>query len=93
MRTYGFVLVALLGVGCGSKKAPGDRKVTGSPTVAIDGKIHVTVGFSRPMVARDQLDKPVASPPLTVSPALVGEAKWVDEMGGREDAGGVAARS
>jgi hypothetical protein len=77
MRTYGLVLVALA-VGCGSK-APGDLEVTGSPTGEVEGRIHLTIGFSRPMVARDQLDTPVASPPVTVSPALAGEAKWLDE--------------
>jgi len=79
MRTYGLVLVALLGVGCGSKKGAGDLTVTGSPTGEVTGKIHLTIGFSRPMVAHDQLDKPVAAPPVTVSPALVGEAKWTDD--------------
>ena len=79
MRTYGLVLVALLGVGCGSKQGPVDLKVTGSPTGEIDGKMHLTVAFSRPMVAHDQVDKPVAAPPVTLSPALVGEAKWSDE--------------
>jgi len=79
MRTYGLVLVALLGVGCGSKKTPGDLTVTGSPTGEVTGKIHLTIGFSRAMVAHDQLDKPVAAPPVTVSPQLVGEAKWTDD--------------
>jgi len=79
MRTYGLVVVALLGVGCGSKQAPGDLTVTGSPTGEVTGKIHLTIGFSRPMVAHDQLDKPVAAPPITVSPALASEAKWTDD--------------
>jgi len=79
MRTYGFVLVALLGVGCGGSKAPGDLKVTGSPTGEVEGKIHLTIGFSRPMVARDQVDKVVAAPPVSLSPELAGEAKWTDD--------------
>jgi uncharacterized protein YfaS (alpha-2-macroglobulin family) len=79
MRTCGLVVIALLGVGCGSKHAVIDLKVTGSPTGEITGKIHLTIGFSRPMVAHDQLDKPVASPPVRVSPPLVSEAKWLDE--------------
>jgi uncharacterized protein YfaS (alpha-2-macroglobulin family) len=79
MRTYGFVLVALLGFGCGSKHAALDLKVTGSPTGEVEGKIHLTIGFSRPMVARDQLDKVVAAPPIEISPALVSEAKWSDD--------------
>jgi len=79
MRTYGLVVVALLGGGCGSKKTPGDLTVTGSPTGEVTGKIHLTIGFSRPMVAHDQLNKPVAAPPVTVSPQLVGEAKWTDD--------------
>ncbi|HEU4730355.1 MAG TPA: MG2 domain-containing protein [Kofleriaceae bacterium] len=80
MRIYGLVVLALLGSGCGgSKRSPDDLKVTGSPTGAIEGKIHLTIGFSRPMVARDQLNKPVAAPPVTLSPAMVSEAQWVDE--------------
>src|SRR5689334_22065007 len=79
MRSYGLVVAAVLAAGCGSKKAPGDLKVTGTPTGETDGKIHVTLAFSRPMVAKDQLDKAVASPPLKVEPELPGEAKWVDD--------------
>jgi alpha-2-macroglobulin len=79
MRTYGLILVALSAVGCGGSKAPVDLKVTGSPTGEITGKIHLTLAFSRPMVAHDQLDKPVAAPPVTLSPALAGEAKWSDD--------------
>ncbi len=78
MRTY--VLVALLGIGCGgSHSAPGDLKVTGTPTGEIAGQIHLTVSFSRPMVTHDQVGKPVAAPPLTVVPALTGDAAWSDE--------------
>ncbi|HSR97571.1 MAG TPA: MG2 domain-containing protein [Kofleriaceae bacterium] len=56
-----------------------DLKATGSPTGAITGQIHVSVAFSRPMVARDQLDKVVASPPIKIAPELPGEAKWTDD--------------
>jgi alpha-2-macroglobulin len=78
MRNYALVLVAVLGCG-GAKQAPVDLKVTGAPTGEVTGKMHLTVAFSRPMVARDQLDKPVASLPVTVSPELPGEARWIDE--------------
>jgi hypothetical protein len=77
MRTYGLVAVVML-AGCGSKSA-GDLKVTGSPNGNIEGKFHLTVAFSRPMVPRDQIDTPIAAPPVSVSPALVGEAKWLDD--------------
>lgn len=79
MRSHGLVL-ALLVAGCGGpEKALGDLKVTGTPTGVVTGKIHVTLAFSRPMVARDQLDRPVASPPVTLTPALATEARWIDE--------------
>src|SRR5262249_29827588 len=29
--------------------------------------------------AKDQLDKPLASPPIKIAPELVGEARWIDE--------------
>ena len=78
MRNYG--LVALLVVGCGgSHQAPGDLKVTGTPTGEITGQIHLTVAFSRPMVAHDQVGKAAAAPPLTLAPEVAGEAAWSDE--------------
>ena len=85
MRAHVLVLMVGLGLGlgCGSKPAAVDLKVTGSPTGEVTGqaasKLHLAVTFSRPMVARDAVDKPVASPPVTVSPALVGEARWIDD--------------
>ncbi|HZJ62209.1 MAG TPA: MG2 domain-containing protein, partial [Kofleriaceae bacterium] len=72
-------VVALFKIACGGKAAPSDLKVTGSPTGEVTGKIHLTVAFSRPMIARDQVDKPVASPPVQLSPELAGEAKWSDD--------------
>src|SRR5678815_3913492 len=83
MRTYApacaLAVVALFKIACGGKAAPSDLKVTGSPTGEVTGKIHLTVAFSRPMIARDQVDKPVASPPVQLSPELAGEAKWSDD--------------
>ncbi|HET7504292.1 MAG TPA: MG2 domain-containing protein, partial [Kofleriaceae bacterium] len=79
MRTYGLMVLVLLAWGCGAKHSADDLKVTGSPTGAVEGKIHLTIGFSRPMVARDQLNKAVASPPVTLSPALTSEAQWIDD--------------
>ncbi len=82
MRSYGLVLVGLLafgGCGGGKKETQGDLTVTGAPTGEIKGQPRVVLTFSRPMVARDRLDQPVASPPLAVSPEITGEARWVDE--------------
>lgn len=79
MRSYALVAVAVFGLGCGANKPPGDLTVTGSPTGKIEGKIHLTLAFSRPMVAHDQLDRPVAAPPVTIEPALASEAKWLDD--------------
>src|ERR1041384_5053779 len=77
MRSHGLIVVALL-LSCGGSRAV-DLKVTGSPTGAITGQIHLTLAFSRPMVARDQLDKVVAAPPVKIAPELPGEAKWTDD--------------
>jgi uncharacterized protein YfaS (alpha-2-macroglobulin family) len=82
MRTYApaVVVIALFKIACGgAKSAPADLKVTGSPTGEVTGKMHLTVAFSRPMVARDQIDKPVAAPPVQLSPELASEAKWSDD--------------
>ncbi|MBA3540206.1 MAG: hypothetical protein H0T79_11315, partial [Deltaproteobacteria bacterium] len=87
MRTYhGLVLLALWGSavglgGCGggTASAGSTLTVTGSPSGAIEGPVRVVLTFSRPMVARDRLDRPVASPPLTLTPPIAGEARWADD--------------
>lgn len=63
--------------GCGSK-GPSDLKITGTPVGDITGKMHVTVAFSRPMVAADVVGKPAMTPPLALSPDLPGDVTWVD---------------
>ncbi|MBA3395939.1 MAG: hypothetical protein H0T89_25130 [Deltaproteobacteria bacterium] len=82
MRNHGLVLVCLALAGAcggGGSKGPKDLAVTGTPTGVVDGQLRVVLSFSKPMVARDQLDKPVASPPLRVAPAIEGEARWADD--------------
>lgn len=89
MRSYALVLVGLWGAlclgGCGgggggsSVKGQGELTVTGSPTGEITGQRRVVLTFSRPMVAADRLEQPIASPPLAVAPNIPGEARWVDE--------------
>ncbi len=88
MRSYALVLVGLWGALCAcgggggggdSTKGQGDLTVTGAPTGEITGQRRVVLTFSRPMVARDRLEQPVASPPLAVAPNIPGEARWVDE--------------
>nr|MBA3452148.1 hypothetical protein [Deltaproteobacteria bacterium] len=83
MRNLGLVLLALCGVvaGCGggSRKTQGDLTVAGTPTGEITGQMRIVLAFSRPMVGKDLVARPVTSPPLTLSPALEGTATWVDD--------------
>ena len=81
MRNYGLVLVGLWGLvaGCGSKPAHTDLTVVGAPMGEVAGKGRVVLTFSRAMVAPARLERPLASAPIAVSPAIEGEAMWVDE--------------
>lgn len=51
----------------------------GAPIGPTTGKQHLTIGFSRPMVEKAQLDKPLKAAPYKAEPAFNGEAKWLDE--------------
>ena len=51
----------------------------GAPVGPTSGKLHLTIGFTRPMVAKAAIDKPVAAPPFKASPDFPGDAKWLDE--------------
>ena len=51
----------------------------GAPVGPTTGKLHLTIGFTRPMVAKTGLDKPVAAPPFKASPDFAGDARWLDE--------------
>ncbi len=81
MRNYLLILVALLAFGCGGKSKPkGDLKATGTPIGKIEeGQVRVIVAFSKPMVAKEKIDKPEPKPPLSISPDVGGEAKWSDD--------------
>jgi uncharacterized protein YfaS (alpha-2-macroglobulin family) len=87
MRHYGLVLVGLCAAiaaigscgGSAKEQGQGDLTVTGAPTGEIKGQPRVVLTFSRPMVARDRIDQPVAAPPLVVAPEIKGEARWVDD--------------
>lgn len=81
MRNYGVVVVGLaLVMACGGdRKAGGGLTVTGSPSGKIEGQTRVIATFSRPMVAKDRVNQPVASPPLTLTPPIAGRVTWVDE--------------
>ena len=91
MRKLGLVLVALcgsvLGCGGGSSKAKGDLSVAGTPTGEITGQMRIVLAFSRPMVGKDQLARPVPSVPFTLSPALAGTATWVVRASRHEASG------
>lgn len=81
MRHYAVVLLALCGwASCGSdSKLKGDLIVSGAPIGKVDGPLRVVVTFSKPMVARTEIDKPVTSPPVSLAPGLPGEARWSDD--------------
>ncbi len=83
MRKVELVLVALcasvVGCGGGGSKTKGDLSVAGTPTGEITGQMRVVLAFSKPMVGVDQITRPAASPPLTVSPPIAGTATWADD--------------
>ena len=63
--------------GCGSKNH--ELRAIGAPVGPTTGKLHLTIGFSKPMVARDKLDKVLTVAPYFATPAIQGDAKWLDE--------------
>jgi alpha-2-macroglobulin len=82
MRNYALVLMVLSGIaiGCkGSGTARGDLTVSGTPTGEVDRQVRIILAFSRPMVPKDAIDKPVASPPVTLAPDIAREARWTDD--------------
>src|SRR5262245_10663242 len=80
MRNAGWVLLAVLAVGCGSKAKQGDLTVSGTPTGQIEeGQVRVILAFGRPMVGKDKIDQPVAKPPVAITPELAYDARWSDE--------------
>lgn len=54
------------------------RVTSFEPIDRADRRTNVTVTFSKPMVAKDSLDKPMLDPPLTFSPPIHGLARWVE---------------
>lgn len=72
-----------MAVGCGgggSKPKQGDLAAVGTPIGKVEDKeVRVIVAFSKPMVAKDAVDKPLAKLPVSITPDLGGEAKWTDE--------------
>lgn len=80
MRTIISVVVAFV-LGCGGgSKTKGELSAVGTPIGKIEGnQVRVTVAFSRPMVARTAVDKPLPAVPITFAPAFDAEARWADE--------------
>ncbi|MEO8699604.1 MAG: MG2 domain-containing protein [Kofleriaceae bacterium] len=75
-------LVLWAAIGCGGgggAKAPSDLTVAGSPSGKAEGQVRVVLAFSRPMVARDRIDQPVAAPPIAIAPPIEAEARWSDD--------------
>ncbi len=82
MRNYGLVVVALscCALGCGGKApARGELTVTGTPTGKIASQLRVTLAFSRAMVSSERVDQAVTTFPLSLEPAIEGEARWTDD--------------
>lgn len=48
------------------------------PNGNVDLRTNFTLTFSKDMVPRDSLDKPVLDPPLLFMPMVHGQARWVD---------------
>ena len=80
MRLHILVLVALV-IGCGGGSKPkGDLTAAGTPIGKVEGgQVRVIVTFSKPMVAKDKIDKPLPASPIKIDPDLGGEARWADE--------------
>ena len=77
MRNRGLVLLLLLIAGCRGKHS--DLYAVGTPFGPTSDAVHLTIGFTRPMVAKAELGKPVARPPVATEPAIDGEARWLDD--------------
>ena len=73
------VVAVMLAFGCGGKRKPGDLTVAGSPTGEVSGAVHISLGFSRPMVKKDRVGQVATTAPITISPDLPHEAKWTDD--------------
>ncbi len=52
--------------------------VSFEPTGNVDLKTNFTIKFSKEMVPKDSLDRPVLDPPLLFMPAVRGQARWVE---------------
>ncbi|MBI5267173.1 MAG: hypothetical protein HY851_08075, partial [candidate division Zixibacteria bacterium] len=48
------------------------------PTGRIDLRSNFTVKFTKPMISKDSLDRPVLDPPIIFTPAIRGIARWVE---------------
>ncbi|MDD4052654.1 MAG: MG2 domain-containing protein, partial [candidate division Zixibacteria bacterium] len=54
------------------------RVVSFEPTGNVDRTTNFTIKFSKEMVSKDSLDKPVLDPPLVFMPEIRGLARWVE---------------
>ncbi|MDB4963561.1 MAG: alpha-2-macroglobulin domain protein [Myxococcales bacterium] len=83
MRHVGLVHVGLwaliAGCGGGGSKTNSDLSVTGTPSGEVS-QVRVVLAFSRPMVTRDQVQRPGATAPLTLHPPIAGAATWIDDQ-------------
>lgn len=77
ISTVGLILAVLVSITTG---LPDDeiRVTSFDPTGRIDLKSNFTVKFSKPMISKDSLDRPVLDPPIVFFPAIRGIARWVE---------------
>lgn len=73
----GFMLIVLVSISTGLPD--NEIRVTSfDPTGRIDLRTNFTVKFTKAMVSKDSLDRPVLDPPIVFSPAIRGIARWVE---------------
>ena len=77
ISAVGLTLVVLVSISTGLP----DNEIRVSsfdPTGRIDLRSNFTVKFTKTMVSKDSLDRPVLDPPIVFSPAIRGIARWVE---------------
>jgi hypothetical protein len=73
----GLILTVLVSISTGLPD--NEIRVTSfEPTGRVGLRTNITVKFSKPMVPRDSLDKPVLDPPIIFAPPIRGLARWVE---------------
>ncbi len=84
---FRFVIISLLSIGllitvfAGLSTSVPDneiRVISFDPAGNVNLRTNFTIRFSKDMVPKDSIDKPVLDPPLVFMPAIRGMARWVE---------------